>query len=49
MIAPDLGETCQVPAEFHPGGLVINGPHVAERGMNLRVHARSGPVRAELL
>jgi hypothetical protein len=49
MIAPDLGETRQVPAELHPGGLVINGPHVAERGMSLRIHARTGPVRAELL
>lgn len=49
MIAPDLGETRQVPAELRPGGLMINGPHVAERGMRLRVHARTGPVRAELL
>jgi hypothetical protein len=49
MIPPDLGETRQVPAEVHPGGMLVVGPNVADRGLSIRVRARDHAVRAQLL
>jgi hypothetical protein len=50
MIPPDLGETRQVPAEVHPGGMLIVGPNdVADRGLSIRIRAREGAVHAQLL
>lgn len=49
MVARDIGETRRIPAELHPGGLVVLGPHEAEDGMSIDVRARDGAVRVELV
>jgi hypothetical protein len=49
MVAPDAGETRDVPVELRPGGLLVAGPHIARRGMSVQVHAHAGAVHTELV
>ncbi|HET9989709.1 MAG TPA: hypothetical protein VFQ65_14355 [Kofleriaceae bacterium] len=49
MGAADVGETSRVPAEIHPGGLMIVGPQNAEDGMTLQADVSQGAVRLTLV
>src|SRR5262245_46556450 len=49
MVAPDVGETHQVPADLHQGGLLLFGPYPAPKGMTVQMHPRSGTVHTEIL
>jgi len=49
MVAPDVGETHQVPAELHENGLLLFGPYPAPKGMTVQMRPRSGAVHTEIL
>jgi hypothetical protein len=47
MVAPDVGETRQVPAELHPGGMLVLGPYDAAKGFTAPLEVDGGKVLAQ--
>jgi len=49
MMAPEVGESTRVPAELHPGGLLLFGPYPAARGFTMPAQTSGGAARIELM